>query len=566
MNKHIVAIGLLICSCGHATAQIPRRHSLSGVAGTEGLRVGRELNVSGRDLKYSLFEFVDLRDSDFSGTDLRYSRLHRAGLSGVDLTDADIRFIELSDLEQFQVTQLYTTRSYRDRDLSGIEFWDQDVSGAQFAGQNLTSMLAWGANFSGADFTDSDLTDASFTSGSVLQDATFANATIDRASFRTISKDQLYSTASFANKQLPGIELFGMNLAGWDLSQQSMVGASLASTQLADANFGNSDLRHARFQKAKLDGAVFQNAALSFADLRDSIGILPQDIGPIRNLIQADGKMNGLRLNDGEHLRLNRPSIDGVDTIAKDHQFAMSDQSVLEFSIRPDFGGNGRALTSRVAPSPEASVDLGGTLRVLYTSIGLADGTIYDLFDWNRELPNDQQFDRIELPAGNWDLTKLYTTGEITLVDFGTKGDFNASGILDSSDVSQLSEVVRSGANQRTFDANRDGEVGNEDINFWVYELMNTYFGDANLDGEFSSSDFVQVFASGKFEDRSRGMASWAEGDWDGNGYFETADFVKAFTDGSYEQGPRAAVPKVPEPNACTLAALGIVLILRPLT
>lgn len=127
-------------------------------------------------------------------------------------------------------------------------------------------------------------------------------------------------------------------------------------------------------------------------------------------------------------------------------------------------------------------------------------------------------------------------------------GDYDGNGVLDSIDVDAISEAVRSGRTDAEFDINRDGQVDNEDLNTWVVDLKMTYFGDANLDGEFNSGDLVAVFQAGEYENNQPLIASWATGDWNGDGKFTSGDLVAAFQDGSYEQGPRLAANAVPEP------------------
>jgi hypothetical protein len=81
--------------------------------------------------------------------------------------------------------------------------------------------------------------------------------------------------------------------------------------------------------------------------------------------------------------------------------------------------------------------------------------------------------------------------------------------------------------------------------------------GDANLDGEFNSSDLVEVFQRGKYElDIDAG---WAEGDWNGDRRFDSGDMVAAFQDGGYEVGALAAVSAVPEPSCGLLLAIAVI-------
>lgn len=119
-------------------------------------------------------------------------------------------------------------------------------------------------------------------------------------------------------------------------------------------------------------------------------------------------------------------------------------------------------------------------------------------------------------------------------------GDFDGDGILGSADVNALSAAIQNASLDSRFDVNGDGAVDRDDLSTWVIDIRGTYIGDANLDGEFNSSDLVSIFTVGKFE--SGLDAGWAEGDWNGDGKFDSGDFVFAFGDGGFEQGPRAAI------------------------
>ena len=118
----------------------------------------------------------------------------------------------------------------------------------------------------------------------------------------------------------------------------------------------------------------------------------------------------------------------------------------------------------------------------------------------------------------------------------GLQGDFDSSGELDLADVDQLLVEIAAGTNSATFDLSADGLVDDADLNIWVNELKNTWIGDANLDGEFNSSDFVTVFSAGKYEKDE--TAGWSDGDWTGDLRFNSSDFVAAFQSEGYEKGP----------------------------
>ena len=107
------------------------------------------------------------------------------------------------------------------------------------------------------------------------------------------------------------------------------------------------------------------------------------------------------------------------------------------------------------------------------------------------------------------------------------------------------------------FDLNSDGAVDAKDHHFWVKNLKLTWYGDANLEGEFNTGDMNEVLVAGKYEqgwlDEWGSIygerATWSEGDWNGDGVFDRSDMVTAFVDGGYEKGLRAEAVAVPEPG-----------------
>jgi hypothetical protein len=147
---------------------------------------------------------------------------------------------------------------------------------------------------------------------------------------------------------------------------------------------------------------------------------------------------------------------------------------------------------------------------------------------------------------------------EIYAVSSALLGDFDGSGVLDVADINALAMEVRAGTNTAKFDLNSDNLVNNADHTMWVKDVKKTWLGDANLDGEFSSADFVQVFQKGEYEDATPLNSNWDEGDWNGDGDFNSGDFVHAFQDGGYEKGPRQAANAVPEPNSMALLCVGL--------
>jgi hypothetical protein len=136
----------------------------------------------------------------------------------------------------------------------------------------------------------------------------------------------------------------------------------------------------------------------------------------------------------------------------------------------------------------------------------------------------------------------------------GVTGDFNADGVLTLADIDDLTAQSASRTNPSTYDLNADTLVDAADVNVWVKDLAGSWIGDANLNGEFNSTDLVNVLAAGTYE---ADVASvWSTGDFDGDGRTNSGDLVAALADGGYEAGPRAAVATVPEPASASLAVL----------
>jgi hypothetical protein len=139
-----------------------------------------------------------------------------------------------------------------------------------------------------------------------------------------------------------------------------------------------------------------------------------------------------------------------------------------------------------------------------------------------------------------------------------TRGDYNGNQQFDVADIDALAAAIRAASTDRTrYDLNGDQSVDRSDHRFWVERYAHVYFGDANFDGRFGTSDLVQVFVAGHYEDSLAGNATWATGDWNGDGEFSTSDLVEALAGGGYEQGSRAAVAVVPEPATVLLLILG---------
>ncbi|MCA9151118.1 MAG: hypothetical protein KDA92_17525 [Planctomycetales bacterium] len=150
------------------------------------------------------------------------------------------------------------------------------------------------------------------------------------------------------------------------------------------------------------------------------------------------------------------------------------------------------------------------------------------------------------------------------------RGDFNGNDRFDAGDINGLIRAVNEGSDDTIYDVTDDGLVDENDIDVWVKDIKLSFYGDANLDGEFNSSDLVFVFVTNEYEDGIPENSGWDDGDWNGDLEFTSADFVVAFGDGGFERGPAAhagTAAVVPEPASYCLqfclSAGGLLLLRR---
>jgi hypothetical protein len=175
--------------------------------------------------------------------------------------------------------------------------------------------------------------------------------------------------------------------------------------------------------------------------------------------------------------------------------------------------------------------------------------------DWNHA----------EVVSGTAEDGNLFHGGNWGSLVFGSliAGDLNGDGVRDVADLDlQATWLVNGAPDIGAADLNGDGNFDFEDRRQLVDVIFHTFLGDANLDGEFNSSDFVTVFTAQEYEDEFTANSTWSEGDWNGDLEFNSADFVVAFQGQGYEKGPRPAAA-VPEPGSFMLLAIGGLILAR---
>ncbi len=183
----------------------------------------RGVNLSRNSLQDFSFENIDLTNCSFAGATLSTTNL-TGYTTKANFSCANIEGVDFSGAIGFTKSQLESTSSYQNRNLSHLVLGDLNLTGWDFSNQNLIEVDFLGSAFHGANLTDAD----------------FSNAVIRRVNFSGISgfaPEQLYSTQSYAEGDLQGVKFNDINLDGWNFSNQNLSGATFFQTSLASVDF-----------------------------------------------------------------------------------------------------------------------------------------------------------------------------------------------------------------------------------------------------------------------------------------------------------------------------------------
>jgi uncharacterized protein YjbI with pentapeptide repeats len=204
-------------------------------------------------------------------------------------------------------------------------------------------------------------------------------------------------------------------------------------------------------------------------------------------LIRPDGHIDGLDLHAGGLLIVRDYDGDPRATdhngnpanplapipISVDQHLTIGPGGMLRMVFEAD------AWDSTISFAPGIPVALGGTLELTFSDdVNLATqvGRTFDLFDWTGVNPTG-----LFNVAGPhiWDLSQLYTTGDVTLAAVGPlPGDYNGNGIVDAADYI-VWRANLGGAALLNRSPHLAGPVGPADYAFWNANFGNTLAGTA---------------------------------------------------------------------------------------
>ena len=431
-------------------------------------------SFAGQNLTGANFAKSSLTNASFAGADLSSVDLSETNVTGTDFTDAVITNAYFSKAVGFTKGQLTSSASYENRHLGAIDLSNADLPGLDLAGFQLQGAKLVGAKLNGADLSGADLTGTDFSSSDLananlrrtnaagakfhnLQNADLSEADLTGATlgFNTgailtdaivkgtalfaLTSEQLYSTASYKQKDLGAVRI-AQNASGWDFRDQYLAGGDFSQADVSFTDFNGADLLRARFSRGHIIGADFTHANLaqtelgqtsyalvdfSFADMRgastfgfarppnEPAQLLKGGVGSLRNTIMPDGSVQPLLLEVGEFF------------VVRDYDARPNfNEDLIAIGVYSEFRSDGRvrmlldsdAWDSTISFQPGISVALGGDLELAFApGVDPASqiGRTFKLFDWTGVTPNG----RFEVASDyQWDTANLYSTGEVTLI------------------------------------------------------------------------------------------------------------------------------------------------------
>ncbi|MCA9150685.1 MAG: pentapeptide repeat-containing protein [Planctomycetales bacterium] len=567
--RRSLPLAFAIAVVSSSRAEIYRWDTGGLIPNTVGIQPAPEVQLSGRQLQYADLRSVDLSDANFEQATVRYGKLSdtiltRANLRFADFQDADLRraILNQANLERTELTNAV-------------------LASAMLTDARLHFMRSAQANFTGAAFTNSDLTGADFTRA-ILTDADFTNAIVNLARLDNaigLTAEQFYSTLSYTSGNLAGISFAASKLERWNLAGKNLEAARFYATGLNEVDLRNANLSHTAFSHAFLQDSLLSGADLTAARL-DSSQLHRIDLS---NAKLRDANLEAARLDSTNVAKADFSGaiIRGAD-LSTTIQFAadqlyetasyqtrdlrrlmLNGQDLHAWRFLDQNLSSGRLTAANLTDAVLTRANLQNV------DLSLANLTRADLSGVDLKNAN---LDNATLVQTTFDATTVYNQWTIFPVGFDANsegltfalsetGDFDGDDFFDMDDVDLLWSAINStspaGIMGMMFDLNDDSTVDNRDVDIWVREVRQTWFGDADLNGEFNSTDLVQVFGEGRYEQGS--VARWSQGDWNLDGLFDSEDFVVAFQDGGYELGPRLSVFAVPEPTACSgMSGIGL--------
>ena len=227
------------------------------------------------------------------------------------------------------------------------------------------------------------------------------------------------------------------------------------------------------------------------------------------------------------------------------------------YSIQTDFDAPGSSgifpTNSFGSPTPlplegtTAGGDSGGPLTVDTESgsaiVGVLNGG-YNPFG----APSEYGDIAIWAPIADSSTLMFLAVNDITL----SPGDFDASGDVNAIDIDLLTANIRANSMVLLYDVDASLTVDHADVETLVEDILETSFGDANLDGVLTASSDGAIILSNLDGDE---LKSWADGDFNGDGRVTASQDAAIFLQSISSVDSLAGGRAVPEASTWQLIA-----------
>ena len=275
--------------------------------------------------KEQLYSTKSYKNKDISGIDFSGCSFRNCDFSGQDLTNAKFSFSELDNANFTNAVitgadfSLTAGRFTKDMLYSTKSYKDKDLSGI-----NLEYLALTNLDFSGQNLTNANINFAHDISSINFTDAIINGATIGWNTPSVLTKEQLYSTKSYKDKNLSGVVLTNTqknnDMRAWDFSGQNLVNSGFISQypttniDLTNANFSNANLANGNFTGVTLENADFTGSDLRGINMNRVTGTYKT-----KNTIMTDGRIENFSMvssDDNFSIRKYAPASEGGEMIS----------------------------------------------------------------------------------------------------------------------------------------------------------------------------------------------------------------------------------------------------------
>jgi len=244
-----------------------------------------EINLSGKDLSYSDFEYAHFKNTNLMNANLRYAiflaaDLTDANLTGADLFGASFAFANLSGVNLSGA--ILDETNFHKADLIGQDFTglsNNSIAKSLFINADLSN-----SNFDGVTLSPQEFFTTPFKNkasainleGESFLESVFGKSDMFQALLRVTSKevsgnDLVVSYLFFNNFREANLEnanFKNANLRITNFNSANLTNADLSEANLINAFLGNADLSNANLEGTNLQDAILDNAILSNANLK----------------------------------------------------------------------------------------------------------------------------------------------------------------------------------------------------------------------------------------------------------------------------------------------------------